>query len=134
MSFRYNGKNIPLAQDLRKNPPPQEKRLWYDFLSDYPVRFQRQKAIDNFIVDFYCHGAKLVIEIDGYGHFTPKGRQHDQLRSNQLQKKYGLRVLRFSNSDVDDHFEDVCRLIHETVESANPMDADLYQTREEHSK
>ena len=109
MSFRYNGNNIPLAQDLRKNATPQEKHLWYDFLSDYPVRFQRQKAIGNFIVDFYCHEAKLVIEIDGHDHFTSKGRQHDQLRSNQLHKKFGLRVLRFSNSDVDDHFEDVCR-------------------------
>jgi very-short-patch-repair endonuclease len=68
----------------------------------------------------------LVIEIDGYDHFTPEGRQHDQLRSNQLYKKYGLRVLRFSNSDVDDHFEDVCRLIHETVESVNPMDTASY--------
>ena len=132
MSFQYNGNNIPLAQDLRKNATPQEKHLWYDFLSDYPVRFQRQKAIGNFIVDFYCHEAKLVIEIDGHDHFTSEGRQHDQLRSNQLHKKFGLRVLRFSNSDVDDHFEDVCRLIHETVEGADPIDTDPYEARGEY--
>ena len=68
---------------------PWERKLWYEFFRNYPIRFQRQKAIGNFIVDFYCHKAKLVIEIDGYDHFTPEGRQHDQLRSNQLYKKYG---------------------------------------------
>ena len=70
MSLSYKCDNIPLAKTLRKNATPQEKHLWYDFLSTYPVRFQRQKAIDNFIADFYCHEAKLVIEIDGSQHYT----------------------------------------------------------------
>ena len=64
MSFDYNKKNIALARNLRKNATPQENHLWYDFLSKYTVRFQRQKAIDNFIADFYCHKARLIIEID----------------------------------------------------------------------
>ncbi|MGM9632138.1 MAG: endonuclease domain-containing protein, partial [Eubacteriales bacterium] len=70
MSLDYNKKNITLAKNLRKNATPQENHLWYDFLSKYEVRFQRQKAIDNFIADFYCHKAKLIIEIDGSQHYT----------------------------------------------------------------
>ena len=50
MSLEYNEKNITLAKNLRKNATSQEKHLWYDFLSKYEIRFQRQKAIDN----FYC--------------------------------------------------------------------------------
>ena len=131
MSLRYNGKNIPLAQKLRKNATSQERHLWYDFLSEYPVRFQRQKVIGNFIVDFYCHEVNLAIEIDGYEHFTPEGRKHDQMRTNQLQKQFGLRVLRFSNSDVDDHFEDVCQMIHEIVENACEGDTVSYDARKD---
>ena len=63
MSLDYNEKNITLAKNLRKNATPQEKHLWYDFLSKYEVRFQRQKATDNFIADFYCHKSKLIIEM-----------------------------------------------------------------------
>ena len=70
MSLDYNEKNITLARNLRKNATPQENHLWYDFLSKYEIRFQRQKAIDNFIADFYCHKAKLIIEIDGSQHYT----------------------------------------------------------------
>ena len=60
------------ARDLRKNMTPWERKLWYEFLKDYPVRFQRQKSIGNFIVDFYCAKARLVVELDGGGHFCHK--------------------------------------------------------------
>ena len=66
----YNKENIPLAKTLRKNMTPWERKLWYDFLRYYPVRFQRQKAIGNYIADFYCVKARLVIELDGGGHYT----------------------------------------------------------------
>ena len=85
MSLHYNKKNITLAKNLRKNATPQENHLWYDFLSKYKVRFQRQKAIDNFIADFYCHTAKLVIEIDGTQHYTNKGNQKDAFRTEILE-------------------------------------------------
>ena len=65
MSLDYNKKNIVLAKNLRKNATPQENCLWYGYLSKYVPRFQRQKAIGNYIVDFYCHDAKLIIELDG---------------------------------------------------------------------
>ena len=49
MSLNYNKKNIALAKNLRKNATPQENHLWYDFLSKYPIRFQRQKTIDRLL-------------------------------------------------------------------------------------
>ena len=66
MSLKYNGKIIPFAKELRESMTRQEKHLWYDFLDDYPVRFQRQKTIDNYIADFYSHKARLVIKLDGF--------------------------------------------------------------------
>ena len=64
----YNKNNIHLAKNLRKNMTPWERKLWYQFLRSYPLRFQRQKAIDEYIVDFYCAKARIVIELDGGGH------------------------------------------------------------------
>ena len=110
MSLDYNKNNIDLAKGLRKNATPQEKHLWYDFLSKYEVRFQRQKPIDNFIADFYCSKAKLVIEIDGSQHYTPEGREKDEFRTEILEG-YDLRVIRFTNKQIDDNFRGVCEYI-----------------------
>ena len=81
---KYNKDNIPLAKNLRKNMTPWERKLWYDFLRNYPVRFQRQKAIGNYIVDFYCAKAGLVIELDGGGHYTAEQMKKDHVRTNEL--------------------------------------------------
>ena len=110
MSLDYNEKIITLARNLRKNATPQENHLWYDFLSKYEIRFQRQKAIDNFIADFYCHKAKLIIEIDGLQHFTEQGTRQDEFRTEILEG-YGLKVVRFTNQQVDANFEGVCEYI-----------------------
>ncbi len=110
MSLKYNGKIIPLAKILRQNATPQEKRLWYDFLSKYPVRFQRQKVIGNYIVDFYCHKAKLIIEIDGSQHFTENDLQLDRIRTNDL-NELGLTVIRLTNTQVNNEFRSVCEYI-----------------------
>ena len=61
MSLEYNKNLIPRAKELRKNATPQENELWYKFLRTYPFRFQRQKTIGQFIVDFYCHEVKLAL-------------------------------------------------------------------------
>ena len=110
MSIEYNKKNIILAKSLRKNATPQENHLWYDFLSTYKIRFQRQKAINNFIADFYCHKARLVIEIDGKGHRTAQGAQKDALRTDILEN-YGLTVIRFTNQQINTNFRGVCDLL-----------------------
>ena len=114
MSLDYNKRNITLAKNLRKSATPQENHLWYDFLSKYKVRFQRQKAIGDFIADFYCHSARLIIELDGSQHYTSRGKARDEARTEILEK-YGIYVLRFSNKDVDDYFEDVCRMIDRVI-------------------
>ena len=76
----YSKSNIPLAKDLRKNMTPWERKLWYDFLRSYPVRFQRQKAIGNYIADFYCAKARLIIELDGSGiYYSVKASQQEMV-------------------------------------------------------
>ena len=92
----------------------QEKHLWYDFLKDYPVKIYKQRIIDNFVVDFYCHKAKLVIELDGSQHYTEKGELYDIARTEIL-KKHNLQVLRFTNSEIDEKFEGVCYMIDQTI-------------------
>lgn len=117
MSLDYNKKNVILAKSLRKNATPQENHLWYDFLAKYEVRFQRQKAIDNFIADFYCHKAKLIIEIDGEQHFTEKGMERDEFRTEILEG-YDLKVIRFTNRQINTNFSGVCEYIDEIVKSS----------------
>ena len=117
MSLDYNKKNIILAKNLRKNATPQENRLWYGFLSKYEISFQRQKAIVNFIADFYCHKAKLIIEIDGSQHYTAKGKERDEFRTSILEG-YDLKVIRFSNRQIDDDFISVCRYIDYVVKDS----------------
>ena len=114
MSLIYNKNNISLAKNLRKNATLQENHLWYDFLSTYEIRFQRQKAIDNFIVDFYCHQARLAIEIDGLQHYTAIGSYHDAVRTEILEK-YNIVVLRFSNEKIDKEFDEVCFVIDRII-------------------
>lgn len=110
MSLDYDKKLVPLAKQLRKNATPQENKLWYLFLRTYPIRFQRQKVIDGYIVDFYCHQARLVIELDGSQHYTPESMQYDAARSAVLAARK-LQVLRFTNQDVDRQFAGVCASI-----------------------
>ena len=112
----YNKANIPLAKTLRKNMTPWERKLWYDYLRNYPVRFQRQKAIGDYIADFYCAKARLVVELDGGGHFTPERRDADAVRTNALEAM-GLTVLRISNLDVDRNFRGVCEAIDLAVQN-----------------
>ena len=117
MSLDYNRKSISLAKNLRINATPQENHLWYDFLSKYEIRFQRQKAIDHFIADFYCHKAKLVIEVDGAQHYSEEGMQKDEFRTEILEG-YDLKVIRFTNRQIDTNFHDVCNYIDEVVKAS----------------
>ena len=114
MSLPYEHQLIDRAKKLRREATKQEKHLWYDYLKDYPMRFQRQKPIGNYIVDFYCHGARLVVELDGSQHFEEPGIEYDKARTRFFEGQ-GLKVLRFSNLDVDRCFEGVCMRIDMTV-------------------
>ena len=110
----YNKENIPLAKTLRKNMTPWERKLWYDFLRYYPVRFQRQKAIGNYIADFYCAKARLVIELDGGGHYSAELARKDEMRTKDLESM-NLTVVRICNLDIDRNFSGVCENIDLTV-------------------
>lgn len=102
-----NAKLVPIAKNNRKNMTLQERHLWYCYLSKHRFHWQRQRVISGFIVDFYCHAAKLVIEIDGKQHYTDQGIVYDTERTQVLQG-YGLKVLRYTNQQVVDNFQDVC--------------------------
>ena len=105
-----------LAQSLRKNQTKEEALLWYCFLRKSPVRFHRQYVIGNYIVDFYCHKAKLVIELDGSQHFEPKNQLDDQQRDDYL-KQLGLTVLRIPNNMVVENFRGVCEEIFQFLQT-----------------
>ena len=112
--LKKNNKLLNVARILRRNMTRQEKHLWYDFLRYYPVKIYKQRIIDNFIADFYCHNARLVIELDGSQHYTNQGKMHDEARTEILER-YGIYVLRFPNKDVDDNFEGVCKMIDRVI-------------------
>ena len=121
---QYRKSNIPLARELRRNMTPWERKLWYEYLRYYPARFQRQKAIGNYIVDFYCAKAQLVIELDGSGHYESEQIETDKLRTQQLENM-NLRVLRICNLDVDKNFSGVCEYIDMMVKETLPQSASL---------
>ena len=108
--IHYNGINTENAKKLRKEMTPWERKLWFCFLKNHPIRFQKQKCIDNFIVDFYAYKAKLVIELDGGGHYNPEAEKYDRHRTNILES-LGFKVLRFCNADIDENFYGVCTVI-----------------------
>ena len=113
--IKKNDSLLEFAKELRKNMTPQEKHLWYDYLSKYPIKIYRQRIIDNYIADFYCAKARLVIEIDGSQHYTLEGKQYDSVRTEELEK-YHLLVLRFTNGDVNEKFNGVCSVIDRTIQ------------------
>ena len=98
------------AKELRKNMTRQERHLWYDFLRDYPVKIYKQKIIGNYIADFYCHSALLVIELDGSQHYMGEGADKDRKRTEVLEEM-GIDVIRFSNREIDENFNGVCEKI-----------------------
>ena len=111
----YNFRLKDNSRDLRKNMTKQERRLWYNFLREHNVRFNRQRPIGEYIVDFYSSKAKLIIELDGSQHYSKEGKAYDEKRSLFL-KSLGLKVIRFTNLDIDNNFEGVCYRINSAVE------------------
>ena len=101
---------------LRKNMTKEERKLWFEFLKPLPITFNRQKVLGNYIVDFYCASANLVIELDGSQHYDPDVIPYDQNRTNYLRQQ-GYLVLRFTNTDVTKEFRAVCERIDYAVRS-----------------
>ena len=108
----YNPNIMEQAKELRKNMTKAEKKLWYCYLKDFNYKVYRQRPIDNYIVDFYCHKLKLVIELDGGVHFTKEAKDYDNYRTSIL-KCYDLKIIRFKNEEVLNNFEKVCKILNQ---------------------
>lgn len=107
----HNPALVSNARTLRKNMTKEERHLWYDFLRTHTAKFQRQKVIGNYILDFYCAEHHLAIELDGSQHYEISGQSQDEERSKVL-RNFEIRVLRFANNEVNQNFEGVCEYIN----------------------
>ena len=112
--MKKNEKMTTLSQSLRSNATTEENTLWYQYLRRYPVQFRRQCVFGQYIVDFYCAAALLVVELDGSQHYMPDGMEKDENRTAYL-NSLGIYVLRFSNTEVRDNLRGVCEAIDKTV-------------------
>ncbi len=119
MGFRHGDVDPDMAEKaryLRSHMTREEKKLWHDFLQKCPYTFNRQYVFKRRIVDFYCEEKKLVIEIDGSQHYEEEGLRDDAKRTAFL-KTFGCHVIRFSNREVNQEFDAVCRQIQNVLES-----------------
>jgi very-short-patch-repair endonuclease len=98
------------SRELRREMTPAERRLWEALRGGRlgGLRFRRQQVIDGFIIDFYCHVARLVVEVDGGIHEDQQG--HDEARDHILAGR-GIRVMRCSNEDVLGNLDHALRQI-----------------------
>ena len=115
MIKKYNKKIIPFAKRLRKDMTREERKLWYDFLREYPVKFTRQKVLGYYVADYYCPQVKLVVEIDGSSHLSDEAQEYDKNRTEFIEK-YGITVIRFFNGEITANFEMVCHDIDAVVQ------------------
>ena len=103
------------AKSLRSNLTEPEMILWgrlKESITNY--KFRRQHPIANWVVDFYCHRLKLVIEVDGSVHHSEENQKLDELRQRSLEN-LGLIVFRFTNEDVCNNIEKVLEKINEFI-------------------
>ncbi len=103
----YHSLVVERSIELRNQQTSEERKLWYVYLRKYPFKIRRQHPIEKYIVDFFCKEAKLIIEIDGIQHLIDKNIKYDDERTLYLEK-FGYRVVRFGNPDVNKKFDDVC--------------------------
>ncbi len=114
MPLPYNKDHKDRSRDLRSNLTEAERALWSKLRRKQLLGLQvyRQKPIHQYIVDFYCPKAQLVIEVDGGQHWQPDHAEQDRERDAVLEQ-VGLRVLRFSNHEVLKQLDQVVATIHD---------------------
>ena len=104
------------AEELRNRITPAEEVLWkYIHINEWKLKFRRQHPIWNYVSDFYCHGIKLVIELDGGMHEVEDVKINDEAREKHL-KEFGLTVLRFKNQEIFENIDSVLKTISQTIE------------------
>ncbi len=114
MSKLSNSKLTGNSKFLRRNMTKEELHLWYDCLKKLPFTVNRQKVIGNYIADFYIASAKIVIELDGSGHYTYQGKVKDKKR-DEFFAENGMLVLRYSNLDIHKNFKFICEDIYNNI-------------------
>ena len=92
----------------------EERDLWYKFLRYFPIVVKKQYVIGDYIVDFFIPSKKIAIEIDGSQHYEPEAQAADRVRDEELMR-YGIKVLRYTNFDVQKRFEGVASHILKNV-------------------
>lgn len=120
MNKNYNPKLKPYSQKLRREMTKEERKLWYDFLKKLNITVKRQKIIGNYILDFYISAAKIAIELDGSQHYEKDYKEKDRFRDENLRLK-GIKVLRYSNADINRYFEAVCSDIIKNIEDTSSV-------------
>ncbi|MEI7983889.1 MAG: endonuclease domain-containing protein [Bacteroidota bacterium] len=126
--FGADQETVRRAWELRNSMTFAENILWQKlrFKKLQGAIFRRQHPIKYFIVDFYYHRARLVIEVDGEIHDDPQAISHDQNRTAEL-NNLGLRVIRFTNEQVENDLPEVLRIIarHLSVNTFQQLSAPL---------
>ena len=114
--FNANQTTIDLAKELRRKMTPSEKVLWHGLRCHKiaGLKFRRQHPIRYYIADFYCHQARLVIEVDGPIHDRIDRREHDQQRDGVMED-FGIMILRFSNDEIKYQLMAVLKKIEEVA-------------------
>lgn len=119
--MRANKKSIRISRGLRRRQTPHEAKLWYHLrgrrFKNY--KFRRQVPIDNYIVDFYCHQAKMIIELDGGQHLDINMLEQDRSRDKILNKS-GYKTIRIFNNDLDANLGGVLEIILKHLEYPHP--------------
>lgn len=122
MFYGANKKTFLKALGLRNNMTNAEELLWEELKNReiFKARWRRQHPVDIFIVDFYCHEYKLVIEVDGEIHLLEVIQERDDGREHDIEK-LGIRIIRFTNKEIYDNIESVkTRILHE-INSLSPL-------------
>ena len=112
--YTYNKELTKYAKELRKNMTPEEKHLWYDFLRYLPMTVKRQYVVGNYILDFFIPSKNIAIELDGSQHYDFEAREADAVRDSLL-SSVGIKVIRYTNVDVNRNFYGVVTDIMRTI-------------------
>jgi very-short-patch-repair endonuclease len=130
----YNPKLVPFAKGLRKNMTFGEIALWRVLKGkQLGVRFSRQIPIDQYIVDFYCKELQIAIEVDGAIHFAPGHQEKDIKRQKRLES-LGVKVIRFSDSDVKNNLSWVLSEIKSYINDSLPTPSPSREGNDTHLK
>jgi len=116
MTLRYNRHDQRAnRQTLRRTSTPAEQKLWRHLRADQlGTKFRRQFSVDAYVLDFYAPQWKLAVEVDGGSHFSDAGEAHDRERTEHL-ARFGIKVLRFTNTDVMSNLDGVLRVIEQAA-------------------